>query len=46
MEDLIMWLYSDGDFLLFLCRMFMLIFALQFVTGITYVIRGGYNGIS
>lgn len=46
MDDIITWLYADGDFLLFLCRNIMLIFALQFVTGIAYIIRGGYNGVS
>ena len=46
MEEIIMWLYAEGDFLMFLCRTIGFVFALQFVTGIVYVIRGGYNGIS
>ena len=46
LDSLILWLYADGDFLMFLCRMVMLVFSLQFVTGIAYIIRGGYNGVS
>lgn len=45
-DALIDWLCADGDFMLFLCRMIMMIFSLQFVTGIAYIIRGGYNGVS
>ena len=46
MDALITWIYADGDFILFLCRMIMMVLSLQFVTGIAYIIRGGYNGVS
>lgn len=44
MEEIIVWLYGEGDFLLFLCRSMGLVFALQFVTGLAYILRGGVNG--
>lgn len=44
MEDMIVWFYAEGDFLMFLCRMLTFLFCLQFVTGLAYVLRGGVNG--
>lgn len=43
MTDLINWMYSDGDFLMFLCRMLILLFALEFVTGLAYILRGAVD---
>ena len=43
MDDLINWLYANGDYLMFLCRMLILLFALEFVTGLAWIIRGGMD---
>ena len=44
--DLVTWLYAEGDFLLFLCRVIVLVFSLQFVTGFAWIIRGGVKSCS
>ena len=46
MDSFILWIYGDGDFLMILCRICVFVFALQFVTGLAYIIRGGVNGCS
>lgn len=43
MNDLISWFYADGDFLMFLCRVLVTIFSLEFVTGLAWIIRGGMD---
>ena len=43
MDDLINWIYADGDYLMFLCRMLFMLFSLEFVTGLAWIIRGGMD---
>lgn len=40
---IVQWLLADGDFMLFLVRMLVMIFGLQFVTGMTYILTGVRN---
>lgn len=42
-NDLILWLTGNGDFMVMLVRIIFLIFALQFVTGMSYILRGVRN---
>lgn len=46
MDSFVNYIYGEGDFLMFLCRILVFVFALQFVTGLAYIIRGGVNGCS
>lgn len=46
MDSFVSYIYGEGDFLMILCRILVFVFALQFVTGIAYIIRGGVNGCS
>ena len=41
--ELIVWLTGDGDFMVMLVRIIFLVFALQFVTGLTYILSGVRN---
>lgn len=40
-NDIVLWLYADGDILLFTARILFMIFALQFITGMAWILRGG-----
>lgn len=42
-NELILWLTGDGDFLVMLVRIIFLVFALQFITGMTYILSGVRN---
>lgn len=46
MDSFVNYIYGEGDFLMILCRILVFVFALQFVTGLAYIIRGGVNGCS
>lgn len=39
--DLLVWLTGDGDILLMTARTLFLCFALQFITGVSWILRGG-----
>lgn len=42
-SELIIWLTGDGDFMVMLVRLVFLVFALQFITGMTYILAGVRN---
>lgn len=41
--DFVQYFYADGDFLMFLVRVITVLFCLEFVTGLAYILRGGVH---
>jgi hypothetical protein len=39
-SEIITWLTGDGDFMVMLVRLIFLVFAMQFMTGLTYILAG------